>query len=89
MEMRKYRYPRRGGTKQSRWADAVGTNPDTGAPEIVQVYRPTPAGNIPKREKQAAADIQGATGVEPTMVPVRALPPPKPPCTPTGGGGCK
>jgi hypothetical protein len=49
----------------------VGTNPETGDPEIVQVYRPTPAGNIPKREQQAAEDIENATGVKPTMVPVR------------------
>jgi len=67
-----------GGKKDSRRADAVGTNPKTGAPEIVQVYRPTPAGNIPKREKDAAADIEGATGVKPTMVPVRPVPAKKP-----------
>ena len=78
---------RPGGKRDSRRADAAGTNPQTGQPEIVQVYRPTPAGNIPKRERDAAADIQGATGVKPTMVPVRPLPPPKPPC-PTGGAGC-
>ena len=40
----------------------------------------TPAGNIPKREKDAAADIFDATGIKPTMVPVRPLPPPKPAC---------
>jgi RHS repeat-associated protein len=67
-----------GGKKDSRRADAVGTNPTTGAPEIVQVYRPTPAGNVPKREKDAAADIERATGVKPTMVPVRPVPPKKP-----------
>jgi hypothetical protein len=64
--------------KDSRRADAVGTNPTTGAPEIVQVYRPTPAGNIPKREKDAARDIERATGVKPTMVPVRPVPPKSP-----------
>jgi len=69
-----------GGKKDSRRADVVGTNPQTGAPEIVQVYRPTPAGNIPKREQDAAADIQRATGIRPTMVPVRTpAPPPIPP----------
>jgi hypothetical protein len=46
--------------------------------EIVQVYRPTPAGNIPKREKDAARDIQNATGTAPTMVPVRPVTPPEP-----------
>jgi RHS repeat-associated protein len=66
------------GTKGSRRADAIGTNPETGAAEIVQVYRPTPAGNIPKRERDAAKDIQNATGVKPTMVPVRPLPKPQP-----------
>jgi RHS repeat-associated protein len=62
-----------GGLKDSRRADAVGTNPETGAPEVVQVYRPTAAGNIPKRERDAAADIENETGVKPTMVPVRPL----------------
>ncbi len=66
-----------GGKKDSRRADAIGTNPETGAPEIAQVYRPTPAGNIPKREKDAAADIERATGIKPTMVPVRPVKPPK------------
>ena len=65
------------GAKGSRRADAVGTNPETGAPDIVQVYRPTPAGNIPKREVDAARDIERATGVKPTMVPVRPVPPKK------------
>jgi RHS repeat-associated protein len=66
--------PTPGGSKEGRRADADGTNPQTGGREIVQVYRPTPAGNIPKREQDAAADIQNATGVKPTMVPVRPLP---------------
>jgi RHS repeat-associated protein len=66
------------GSKGSRRADAVGTNQETGAPEIVQVYRPTPAGNIPKRELDAAQDIENATGVKPTMVPVRPVPKPQP-----------
>jgi len=60
-----------GAKKNSRRADAVGTNPETGAQEIVQVYRPTSGGNIPKREKDAAADIGNATGIKPTLVPVR------------------
>ena len=71
--------PTPGGVKEGRRADAAGTNPQTGAPEIVQVYRPTPAGNIPKREKTAAADIEKATGVKPTMVPVRPINPEQPP----------
>jgi RHS repeat-associated protein len=67
------------GSKGSRRADAVGTNPETGAPEIVQVYRPTKGGNVPKREVDAANDIQKATGIKPTMVPVRPLPEKKEP----------
>jgi RHS repeat-associated protein len=70
--------PTPGGKKDTRRADAVGTNPETGSPEIVQVYRPQgKKGSIPKREKDAAADIEGATGIKPTMVPVRPL---KVPC---------
>jgi hypothetical protein len=42
--------------------------------KIVQAIRPTKAGNIPKREKDAAQDIQNATGVKPQLVPVRPLP---------------
>jgi hypothetical protein len=69
-----------GGKKDSRRADAARRNPETGEfEEIVQVYRPTPAGNVPKREQDAAADIERATGVKPTMVPVRPTPPKKPP----------
>lgn len=64
-----------GGKKDSRRADAVGTNPETGQTEIVQVYRPTRAGNIPKREVDAAADIERATGIKPVMVPVRPVTP--------------
>jgi len=66
------------GSKGSRRADAVGTNAETGATEIVQVYRPTPAGNVPKREVDAANDIHNATGVKPRMVPVRPVPKPQP-----------
>jgi RHS repeat-associated protein len=68
-----------GGAKDSRRADAARLNPGTGAPEeIVQVYRPLPAGNIPKREKDAARDIERATGMKPTMVPVRPVRPKRP-----------
>jgi len=67
-----------GGAKDSRRADAAVTD-NTGkvTGEVVQVYRPTPAGNIPKREQEAARDIHNATGVKPTMVPVRPVRPPK------------
>ncbi len=41
------------------------------SPEII---RPTPAGNVPKREQDAARDIEKATGVKPNLVPVRPLP---------------
>jgi hypothetical protein len=41
---------------------------------VTQVYRPTPAGNVPKREQDAAKDIENATGVKPNLVPVRLLP---------------
>ena len=71
-----------GGKKDFRKADAAGTNPETGAKEIVQVYRPTPAGNIPKREKDAAADIHQHDGTKPTMVPVRPIPKKPQPETP-------
>jgi hypothetical protein len=37
------------------------------------MYRPTPPGKIPKREKEAREDIENATGVKPKMVPVRPL----------------
>jgi len=60
-----------GGFKDSRRGDAVKKDANGKVTEVVQVYRPTPAGNIPKREKEAAQDIQNATGVTPTMVPVR------------------
>ncbi len=81
--------PTPGGNKDSRRADAAQTDANghyVPGGEVVQVYRPTPAGNIPKREQEAARDIQGATGTAPTMVPVRPLPaaspqPPKPEVT--------
>jgi hypothetical protein len=70
--------PTPNGSKGSRRADAVGTNSETGAKEIVQVYRPTKGGNIPKREVDAARDIKNATGIKPRMVPVRPVPKPQP-----------
>jgi RHS repeat-associated protein len=64
-----------GGAKDSRRADAVGTNPETGTPEVVQVYRPTSGGNVPKREKDAAGDIAKARpDVKVVLIPVRPLP---------------
>jgi len=76
-----------GGGKGSRRADAAQVG-ESGKPdgEIVQVYRPTRAGNIPKWEVDAATDIKNATGITPTMVPVR---PAKPPCSSGSGGGCQ
>ena len=63
-----------GGNKESRRADAAQTdgkgNYKPGG-KIVQVIRPTPAGNVPKREQQAAQDLHNATGVKPELVPVR------------------
>ncbi|HET9182935.1 MAG TPA: RHS repeat-associated core domain-containing protein [Candidatus Angelobacter sp.] len=69
--------PTPGGSKESRRADAAETNEDgsyKAGGKIVQVIRPTPAGNAPQREKQAAQDIENATGVKPELVPVRPVP---------------
>src|SRR5258708_1228274 len=53
----------RGGKKGSRRADAAVVDAlERIVGEIVQVFRPTPAGNIPKREREAAEDIEKATG---------------------------
>src|SRR5271165_3812728 len=60
---REVRIPTPGGKKDTRVADAVGTNPQTGQPEIVQVVRPTKTGGVPKRETDAATDIEKATGI--------------------------
>jgi len=72
------------GQKGSRRADAAKVE-NGKVTQVTQVYRPTPAGNIPKREKQAAADIEKATGVKRKMESVRPV---KPPCT-TGGTTCQ
>jgi hypothetical protein len=60
-----------GGFKESRRADAAAKGASGKVTKVTQVYRPTPAGNIPLREQKAAQDIQKATGVKPKMVPVR------------------
>jgi RHS repeat-associated protein len=73
-----------GGSKETRWADAAKVDENGKViGEVVQVFRPTPAGNIPKREREAAEDIEKATGVKPTMVPVRPSRP-KLPCEAAG-----
>ena len=85
--MREVKIDTAGGQKGSRRADAAQVDATGKASgEIVQVYRPTPAGNIPKREKDAAQDIENATGTKPTMVPVRPI---KPPCTSPENGSCQ
>ena len=69
--------PTPGGSKESRRADAAETNEDgtyKAGGQIIQVIRPTPAGNVPKREQQAAQDIENATGVKPQLVPIRPVP---------------
>jgi RHS repeat-associated protein len=63
-----------GGHKEGRVGDAVAKDADGNVTAVTQVYRPTPAGNIPLREQKAAQDIKNATGVKPKMVPVRPLP---------------
>jgi RHS repeat-associated protein len=66
-----------GGSKDSRRADAAQVDKNGNykpGGKIVQAIRPTKAGNVPKREKDAAQDIQNATGVKPQLVPVRPLP---------------
>src|SRR5260370_33004826 len=55
-----------GGSKDSRRADAAETDANgnyKAGGKVVQVNRPTPAGNVPKRGQQAAQDIQNAAGV--------------------------
>ena len=69
------------GAKGSRRADAAKTEGGE-ITDVVQVYRPTPGGNVPKREVDAARDIEKATGVKPRMVPVRPQNTPKPPKLP-------
>jgi hypothetical protein len=66
-----------GGSKDSRRADAAQVDKNGNykpGGKIVQVIRPTKAGNVPKREKDNDQDIQNATGVKPQLVPVRPLP---------------
>jgi len=61
-----------GGEKTSRRIDAARVE-NGKVVEAVQVYRPTPTGQIPACEVRAARDIENATGVKPQMVPVRPL----------------
>lgn len=68
------RIPTPGGSKETRVGDAVAKDANGNVTSVTQVIRPTPAGNVPKRETDAANDIQNATGVKPTLVPVRPLP---------------
>jgi hypothetical protein len=68
------RIPTPGGNKDTRVADAAQTDGNgnyVAGGQIVQVIRPTAAGNVPKREQEAAQDLQNATGVKPQLVPVR------------------
>lgn len=72
---REVRIDTKGGFKDSRVADvAVVGVAGKIVGEIVQIYRPTPRGNIPLREKRAASDLERATGIKPTMMPVRPVP---------------
>jgi RHS repeat-associated protein len=68
------RIPTPGGAKETRVGDAVATDANGKPTAVTQVIRPTPAGNVPLREKKAAQDIENATGVKPKLVPVRPLP---------------
>src|SRR5271165_3056772 len=54
----KFEIPTPGGKKDTRVADAVGTNPQTGQAGIVQVVRAKKTGGVPKRETDAATDIE-------------------------------
>jgi len=45
--------------------------------DLAQVYRPTPKENRPKREIDAARDIEEATGLKPGMIAVRPNRPPR------------
>ena len=68
------------GEKKHRKADAAVVD-STGewVGEVVQVIRPNKGGSTPKREKDAARDIEQATGQKPQLVPVRPYKPPPPP----------
>ena len=66
-----------GGKKASRKLDASNIN--KGGKDMVQVIRPNKNGTAPKRERNAADDVERATGTRPRFVPVRPrLPKPKP-----------
>ena len=49
------------GKKGSRRADAAKVDENGNVIDVIQVYRPTPKGNVPKREVDAAKDIEAAT----------------------------
>lgn len=77
------RIPTPGGKKDFRVADAFGKDPATGAPTIVQVYRPKPtkAGGVPSREYDAKTDIENSPfgkafpDLQVILQPVRPVPP--------------
>lgn len=58
-----------GGYKDKRFPDITMEGPN-GEPYYENVYRPTPGGEIPLRERQAAEDIEAATGVPVVLTPV-------------------
>jgi hypothetical protein len=61
------------GAKGSRVIDAAKVDATGKVTQAVQVIRPNKNGTPPAREVRAADDIEKATGVEPTLVPVRPL----------------
>jgi hypothetical protein len=60
-----------GGQKGSRRLDAAKTDENGKIVDCCQVIRPNKNGTPPKREVDAANDIQNATGVRPRFVPVK------------------
>jgi len=71
---REVRIPTPGGAKGTRVADAATVEADGTVSAVTQVVRPRRNGQPPKREVQAAQDIENATKVKPKLVPVRPLP---------------
>lgn len=62
-----------GGKMKFRRLDA--SNIKEGGKDIVHVLRPYKNGTAPKQERDAAQDIQKATGIKPNFVSVKPLPP--------------
>ncbi len=60
--------PTPGGKKSRRFPDISAEGPD-GRPYYENIYKPTRTGGIPKREIDAAKDIEKATGIPVVLTP--------------------